>query len=321
MINEFGIPGLQSPSVEQPYAEKLVKRTRGSLTQKQQLAVTRRVERALKKEKVKKQAKRYAKVQKGIQKLKGYKTGKEGRIKKPKQPKFSKAVMGLTKAFMPEGADEGFQYLKSSGGKVKSSDGRGRPRGSYKARYIEGYGIVKVPTHIYNRMVSEAKAKRRLAEAKRQALYQQQMEAEALSASQDPRYQQTSEDAWADSEDLEHESNVERIRQQQQLLQQQMATRGVEEQPRQFDEQSRQPGLVQRGVRGVVERAKLSLMGSERERFQREGKEFPQQLDSYGRPQIDPNLHRPREPKLSLLGGKSNLFSKRNIMNQKNELF
>ena len=308
-------------------AQSLISTTRTSLTQKQQEAATERIkdiwakEKAEeRKEKVKKQAKRYTKVQKGIQKLKGYKTDKKGRVIKPKQPKFSKAVMGLTRAFMPDGADEGFQSSKS---KTVSGRSRGRPPGTFKKRYVEGYGVISVPTKVYNRMMAEVKAKRRLAEAKRQAMYQQQMEAEQIAMTQDPRFQQSSEDAWADSEDMEHEANIERIRQQR-LLQQQMQQQG------EMQKQA-QPSLLQRGVRGVIERAGsgISLMGSERERFQREGQEVPQQLDSYGRPQLDMDRHRPRNPGLSLLGGKANLFGsqnreipvKRNIMNQRNELF
>jgi len=235
------------------------------------------------------------------------------RRKKRRTPKFSRAVIGLTKMFLPEGA-EGFQYSKSNNvsGRSRVKYGRGRPKGTYKQRYVPGVGVVEVPTYIYNKMMAEARAKRRLAEAKRQALYQQQMEAEQIAMTQDPRFQQSSEDAWADSEDLEHESNVAHI-QQQQYIQQQMALQA---------EQQGQPGLAQRGVRGVIERAKLSLMGSEQERFQRQGIQQPQimQEPSYGRPQIDPNLHRPREPQVSLLGGKANLFSSKNLINQRNEL-
>lgn len=237
--------------------------------------------------------------------------------RRTKQPKFSKAVMGLAGAFMPESAG-GFQYSQSSSGKVRVKEGRGRPRGTFKQRFVPGYGVVSVPTNIYNRMVAEAKAKRRLAEAKRQAMYQQQYEAEQIAMQQDPRFQQSAEDAWAESEDLDHEANVARIQQQQQF-QQQMSM-----------QKQAQPSLIQRGVRGVVDQVgRISLMGTEREQFQRQGREPPQQLDPYGRPQIDITRHQPIEPKITLFTSKISPFSKdreivndgRNIMNQRNELF
>jgi len=80
-----------------------------------------------------------------------------------------------------------------------------------------------------------------------------------------------------------------------------------------------QPSLLNRGVRGVIERAGsgISLMGSQRERF---GGQFQTQEPSYARPQLDTTLHRPREPKVSILGGKANLFSNQNLMNQGNEI-
>ena len=315
-------------------AKQIIDRTRTTLSQQQQVAAIEMATKGLSQEEeyrnqLKRQAanltakqyqeggsKRYVKRQALVKKLKGYKKGKKGRVVKPKQPKFSKAVMGLTKAFLPEGA-EGFGGTQVSG--KKPGGGRGRPAGSYKSRYVPGKGVVKVPTHIYNKMMSEAKAKMRLAEAQRQAMAQQQMEAEQIAMSQDPRFQQSSEDAWADSEDMEHEANIERIKQQQLLEQQQMAM-----------QKQQQPSLLRRGVSKMVERSgRINLMGSQMEKFQREGREPPQQLDPYGRPQVDMNRHRPVEPKVRLFQGNSNLFpsknevnrADRNIMNQRNELF
>lgn len=297
-------------------AEELVKKTRTFPTQKQQEAAIKKVEgifakekEDVLKEKIKRSDVRYSKVQEGIRKLKGYKTEEKGRVIKPKQPKFSKAVLGLTKAFLPEGAED-FESTQVGGGKGRVKEGRGRPHGTYKSRYVPGVGVVKVPTHVYNRMMAEAKAKRRLDEAKRLALAQQQMEAEQIAMSQDPRFQPSSEDVWADSEDMEHETRLQTLNQQQ-ALQQQMG--GMQGQV--------QPSLAQRGVRGIVNQVgRITLMGSEREKFRREGRPLPQQLDSSGRPQINMEQHRPTNPQISLLGGKSNLFSNSNLMNQRNEL-
>jgi len=96
--------------------------------------------------------------------------------KKKKKPSFAKGILGLTKEILPSGA-EGFESYSQVKGKKTGK--RGRPKGSWKTRYVNGQ-IVKVPTHIYNKMMAEAKAKRRLAEAKRQAMRVQQMEAEQL---------------------------------------------------------------------------------------------------------------------------------------------
>jgi len=55
-------------------------------------------------------------------------------------------------------------------------------------------------------MMSEVKAKRRLAEAQRQANVQQQYEAEQIAMAQDPRFQP--QDAFLESPDMEHEQEV-----------------------------------------------------------------------------------------------------------------
>lgn len=296
MINEFGIP---QDETSDPYAEELVGKTRTFKTPRQQVRLVKRVKKKIekkgRKERIKKSQTRYDKSQELIRKAKG-------RISKPKQPKFSKALLGLTKSFMPDGAE--FESVSQTGGKKRVKYGRGRPTGTYKKRYVPGYGVVEVPTHIYNRMMAEAKAKSRLAAAKRQAQYQQQMEAEQIAMSQDPRFQSSGEDAWADSEDMEHEENLARVKQQQ-VMQEQMRRQG-----------QMQPSLLRRGVRGVAERAKLSLMGSGRERF------TEQPIDPYARPQINKDLHRPREPRVSAIGGKTQLFGRgQTIMNQRNEIF
>jgi len=227
------------------------------------------------------------------------------RITKKKSAKITRGMRGMMEAFLPaEIATAGVQPKRQG---KKPGGGRGRPAGTYKTRYVPGVGAVKVPTHIYNKMMAEAKAKRRLAEAKRQAMYQQAREAEQIAMQTDPRYAPpTAEDIWADEPDMDHETEIARIKQQQ-LLQQQM----------QMQRQA-QPSLAQRGVRGVVDQVKkISLMGSQRERL---GGQFQTQEPSYARPQLDIDRHRPREPRVSILGGKANLFGNQNLMNQRNEI-
>ena len=47
------------------------------------------------------------------------------------------------------------QVVSASGG---SGKGRGRPEGTFKARYVPGVGTVKVPTAVYKKMISQHKA-------------------------------------------------------------------------------------------------------------------------------------------------------------------
>ena len=203
----------------------------------------------------------------------------------------------------------------------KAGGGRGRPSGTFKKRFVPGVGIVKVPTHIYKRMLAEAKAKRRLAEAQRQAKFQQQSEAEQIAMQQDPRFQPSQEDAWADSEDVQHESDVQQTRQG--ILQQQQLQR-----MQQQVQQEQQPGIVNRAGQ-MFGNARISLMGTDREMQRQLGAEGQQPFDPLHRPQVEP-IHRPQlnpdrpkqlNPRVSVTGGKSPMFSRPgpSILSQGNE--
>jgi hypothetical protein len=105
---------------------------------------------------------------------------------------------------------------KKSGG--KPSRGRGRPTGTFKVRVLPYSGRrVKVPTHIYKKMLSAEKAQYRLAKVKRQAAMQ--MQADQLAYQQDPRYQQGADDQFLADPDMQFEQEMQRIRAQQQIAQ------------------------------------------------------------------------------------------------------
>ena len=194
---------------------------------------------------------------------------------------------------------------------------RGRPRKSYKLRYVPGIGAVRVPTHIYKKMMAEVKATRRLAEAQRQALVQQQYEAEQLAMTQDPRFQPSVEEAWADSEDMEHLADIDRIKQQQ--LRQQ-----VEQQMLQRPEFQR-PSIIRRAGE-MFGKARITLMGGQQPQYPQD-RGVPQHgVAPIQRPQVAPihvpqlNVNRPMNPQVILMGGKSPMFGGRgNIMDQRNE--
>ena len=200
-----------------------------------------------------------------------------------------------------------------------TSKGRGRPAGTYKTRYVPGVGAVKVPTHIYKKMLAEAKAKRRLAEAQRQARFQQQAEAEQLAMSQDPRFQP--QDSWVESPDIVHEQEVMQAQQQ---TPQQQQLRQMQQQAAQQAAQEQRPGVVQR-TKGMFGRSRISLMESDRALQEQLG--YPQQVQQQ-RPNV-PQIHRPQinafqrpvSPQVIVSGGKSPLFSSGgpSILSQGNE--
>lgn len=178
--------------------------------------------------------------------------------------------------------------------------GRGRPKKSYKLRFVPGIGAVRVPTHIYNKMMAEVKAKRRLAQAQKQALIQQQYEAEQLAMTQDPRFQP--QDAFLESPDMEHEQEVMRIKQQMEL----------EEQIRQ--QQVPQRGVVQRT--GEVMRragAGLSRLGQPRypQQYPPEMAQYPSQVVPQ---QVAQQVR--GEPRVTTISDRSNILNQPNIFNR-----
>ena len=97
--------------------------------------------------------------------------------------------------------------------KKKGDRGRGRPRGTYKARVLPSGRVVRVPTAVYKKMLSAEKAQIRLARVQRQ------MEAEQLAMQQDMRYQPGAEEQFLAEPDQLHEMEVARLQQQMEMAQ------------------------------------------------------------------------------------------------------
>ena len=198
--------------------------------------------------------------------------------------------------------------LTAPPGKKVKGRGRGRPKQTYKTRVLPSGKVVKVPTHIYNKMLSQEKSAMRLARAQKQALYQQQYEAEQLAMQQDPRFNSTAEGAWANSEDMEHQSRVQEFRQRQNMQGQML-----EQQQTQYQ----RPSIIRRAGE-MFSRSGSSLMGGQQQgspqSFQR------RQIQPISRPHIEMDRHRPDNPQVIVAGGKSPMFGNRNnIMTQRNE--
>jgi len=172
-------------------------------------------------------------------------------------------------------------------GVLKKRDrGRGRPRGTYKARVLPSGRIVKVPTHIYKKMLAAEKAQIRLARVQRQ------MQAEQLAMQQDMRYQ-------PDLEEEQFLAGAEPDRMEE-LMRAQQAEIG--EIPR--------PTIGKRIVKGVGDFARgISRIGRPR-----------QIVDEFGRP-IEPLVRRPvgmevrREPRVTAISDKANILNAPNIFN------
>jgi len=194
--------------------------------------------------------------------------------------------------------------ITATGKKKVAGRGRGRPRQTYKTRVLPSGKVVKVPTAMYKKMLKQEKATFRLAQAQRQAMLQQQ--AEQIAMTQDPRFQPSAEETWADSEDMEHEAEVQRLKQQQ-LMQQQMY---------------QQPQTMTRRAGEMFSKARTSLFGTQEQYPQYQQVQQLQRPDvkPYPRPQIDTSMHRPVNPQVVLMSGKSPMFGgKGNIMDQRNE--
>ena len=171
--------------------------------------------------------------------------------------------------------------LTAPPGKKVKGRGRGRPSGTYKARVLPSGRVVKVPTHIYKKMLSQEKATMRLATAQKQAQMRQLMEAEQIAAQTDPRYQQ--QDPFLQEPDMEHEQRLADIKQQ---LQQQQYLQQMQQQV----QQEQQPGVATRAGE-MFSRARISLMGTDRRlQGQLQGQGGGEDLMSSPRP---PQIHRP----------------------------
>lgn len=222
---------------------------------------------------------------------------KRQRITPTKSRKVGRAVTGLLSALVPQEAMAGAVTYVEKG--KKGDRGRGRPHGTYKKRYLPDGRIVQVPTHIYRRMLSEYKAKRRLAEAQRQAKIQEQYEAEQIAMSQDPRFQQAQTDEqFLEGEDPTHEARLAEMRQRA-LMQQQLAQ---QPQPSRFQQVTQRAGQLLRGVgTGFVGQRRFP----------------PQQFERQPPQQVPPpqQFLRPPAHQLRIISDRSSILNVPNIFN------
>jgi len=146
--------------------------------------------------------------------------------------------------------------------KKNSGKGRGRPAGTFRLRVLPSGKTVKVPTHIYKKMLSAEKAQIRLAQAQQMGMAQQK--AEQLAMQQDMRYQQPiSEEQFLAEPDQQHEMEVMRAQQQAELMGQMEAR------------VPQTPSVGQRIIGGLSDFGRgLSRLGQAR----------PQAVDQFGRP-------------------------------------
>ncbi len=175
--------------------------------------------------------------------------------------------------------------------KKKGSRGRGRPSGTYKVRYLPSGKAVKVPTHIYKKMLSAEKSQMRLAQAQQMA-----QQADQLAMQQDMRYQPSAEDQFLAEPDQQHEMDV--------MVAQQQADIQQAEQQYQQQYQQQAPSVGQRIVRGFRNLGK-------REYGPEELRQPPPIhrpiIQSFQRPQ--PRGMEPRiEPRVTAVSGKANLL-------------
>ena len=276
-------------------AQQMIERERlfkevGGKVQEEQLTESRELRK--KREKLK-----WGQVGRGIERVESARLPKSRpRISYKKSRKVGRAVTGILGALLPSEAMAGaVTYVD----KKKGTGKRGRPVGTFKARFLPDGRVVRVPTHIYRRMLSEYKAKKRLAEAKRQAGIQEQYEAEQIAMSQDPRFQQAQTDEqFLEGEDPVHEARLAEMRQRE-LIQQQLAQ---QPQPSRFQQVTQRAGQLLRGVgTGFVGQRGFPPQ------------QIPQQFDrQFSQSQ---QFLRPPKPQLRIISDKSSILNVPNIFN------
>lgn len=246
------------------------------------------------------------------------------RITYKKSRKVGRAVTGLLSALVPQEAMAGAVSYEQKG--KKAGGGRGRPHGTYKLRYLPDGRAVRVPTHIYKRMLSEYKAKRRLAEAQAQAKIQERYEAEQIAMQQDPRYQPSSDEQFLEEPDQEYEARLMAARQQQMTqaqYRQQLAQQAAQQQAMQrgggfASKAGAMFGRLGGGLWGPQSQDQPMQQGQQ---GQQVGEPYgAKQVQSIIRPQINTHQYGPNHPQVLVNGGKSIMFRKiPNLLGQANE--
>jgi len=215
------------------------------------------------------------------------------RISKVTSGKVGRGVQGLVGALFPQQIIAGATpYRQEKEGRVKS--GRGRPKGTYKTRLVNGR-LVKVPTHVYRKMVSEARTRRRLELARQQAIKQQQFEAEQMAMQQDPRFQ--GGDEFAEGPDMDHEQRVAEARQRARIQQMQ--------QP-QARPQGSFAGNILRRIGSQLTKPGMLIPAQRQQQYPQQ----PPQIQQY------PQMRQEIPPSHINLFGKSSILNTPNIFNK-----
>lgn len=131
------------------------------------------------------------------------------------------------------------------------SKGRGRPRKSYKPRYVPGIGFVRVPTSEYNKLMSQVKLKQKL------ILAQKRAQAEQIAMQTDGRYQPSmSDEQFLEEPDIQQSVTY--------ADQPQIYSQGSQELP----QQQIRPNLIQRFTQAFsnVGRAPMPQYGQVQQR-------------------------------------------------------
>ena len=240
--------------------------------------------------------------------LERIRTVRKGRLITPTTSrKIGGAISRLLSAAVPPEVMVGSVKYDRKGDKDRK---RGRPHGTYKTRYVPGYGQVNVPTHIYRKMMSKAKSDRRLAEAKRQAGMQEQYEAEQLAMQQDPRFQPQNEQ-FLEQPDMEHEARVAGIREQE-LYQKQVEQQSAQQpRPSRFQQIGRGVSRVGQGVNNLMNQMRQrQFLKQQRQMEQGYPQAFGQQAG-----QQPTQFARPASSQLRILSDKSSILNTPNIFN------
>jgi len=205
----------------------------------------------------------------------------------------ARAYGGLRKAYNKLPGRTSISKSKKSGSKTGK---RGRPTGTFKVRYLPSGKAVKVPTHIYKKMLSAEKTQMRLVAA------QKQQYAEGVAMQQDPRFQPGAEEQFLAEQDQAHEMDVARAQ----------AGYPIQVQQQRAPLLQKAQGLGSQFIRGI------SNIGGVRAQQE-------QVVDPYGRTMPVRQQPQPqgqgiiREPQVSLFGSKSNILHTPNIFNKPGE--
>lgn len=222
---------------------------------------------------------------------------------------FSSKVRKLINVISPK--DLLAQTLTYGGGVSK---GRGRPLKSYKPRYVPEVGFVRVPTAVYNQMISEAKTKQRLAFAQQQS--QRQAYAEQVAMSQDPRYQPDfAEDQFLEGQGFDQQS----LQNQQAYPQEEMQFQQQELSSQMPIQQQLRPNLIQQLAARFSGARRAPIQGNpffdvNGQPIGSSPRQFGQQYgQQFGYPQQFQGQAIKSEPQVTAISSKANLL---NVPNQ-----